>query len=105
MKIKKNQHFKTLVIILLINLVSHYAYSQQNTQTTGNDQVDLKKLEEKYWAAKDDDYGVIQNRTFSKTGKLYLSAVYGPLINDPFAKAKASGAMLGYFINEDFGVS
>ncbi|MEQ1723730.1 MAG: outer membrane beta-barrel domain-containing protein, partial [Pseudobdellovibrio sp.] len=46
----------------------------------------------------------IQNRTFSKAGKLYVSAVYGPLINDPFAKAKATGLMLGYYTNEDFGI-
>lgn len=104
MKITRPQYAKTLIIILLINLVSHFAYSQTTPPPASNDQVDLKKLEDKYWAAKDDDYGVIQNRTFSKTGKLYLSAVYGPLINDPFAKAKASGAMLGYFINEDFGI-
>ncbi len=70
----------------------------------GSDKVDLKKLEDKYWSAKDDEYGVIQNRTFSKTGKFYASLVYGPLVNDPFAKARVSGAMLGYFLNEDFGV-
>jgi outer membrane beta-barrel protein len=30
--------------------------------------------------------------------------VYGPLINDPFAKARATGLMLGYFFSEDLGV-
>lgn len=70
----------------------------------GSDKIDLKKLEDKYWSAKDDDYGVIQNRTFSKTGKYYLSLVYGPLINDSFTKSRAAGGMLGYYLNEDFGV-
>ncbi len=70
----------------------------------GSDKVDLKKLEDKYWSAKDEDYGVIQNRTFSKKGKFYASLVYGPLINDAFAKARAAGGMLGYYLNEDFGV-
>lgn len=70
----------------------------------GSDKMDLKKLEDKYWSSKDDDYGVIQNRTFSKTAKFYLSGVYGPLINDQFAKARAAGGMLGYYITEDFGV-
>ncbi len=100
MKIRKIHCSKTLLIILGLNLLSHLAFAQAKT----TDQVDLKKLEDKYWAAKDDEYGVIQNRTFSKTGKMYASVAYGPLINDPFAKAKAAGAMLGYFINEDFGV-
>ncbi|OFZ31269.1 MAG: hypothetical protein A2622_01360 [Bdellovibrionales bacterium RIFCSPHIGHO2_01_FULL_40_29] len=69
-----------------------------------SDKMDLKKLEDKYWSSKDDDYGVIQNRTFAKTGRIYGSAVYGPLINDPFAKGRAAGAMIGYYLNEDFGV-
>lgn len=100
MKIRKIEHVKIILIILGINLLAQLAFAQ----TKASDQVDLKKLEDKYWAAKDDEYGVIQNRTFSKTGKMYASLVYGPIINDPFAKGKASGAMLGYFINEDFGV-
>jgi outer membrane beta-barrel protein len=70
----------------------------------GSDKVDLKKLEDKYWSAKDDEYGVIQNRTFAKTGKFYLSAVYGPLLNDQFAKSRATGGMLGYYLTEDFGI-
>ena len=94
MKIRKIEYVKGLLIIVGLNLFSQFAFAQAKT-----DQVDLKKLEDKYWAAKDDEYGVIQNRTFSKTGKMYASLVYGPLINDPFAKAKATGAMFGYFIN------
>lgn len=75
-----------------------------NPVKTGSDKVDLKKLEDKYWSAKDDEYGVIQNRTFAKAGKFYLSLVYGPLINDPYAKARASGGMLGYYLSEDWGI-
>lgn len=78
--------------------------AEPNATAKGSDKVDLKKLEDKYWASKDDDYGVIQNRTFSKTGKFYGSLVYGPLMNDPFAKARAAGGMLGYYVNEDFGM-
>lgn len=74
------------------------------TAQRGSDKVDLKKLEDKYWSAKDDDYGVIQNRTFSKAGKVYLSAVYGPLMNDPFVVSRATGLMFGYYFTEDFGL-
>lgn len=93
---------KRNLITLLILLSTVDAWSESAPKAS--DKVDLKKLEEKYWSAKDDDYGVIQNRTFSKTGKFYGSLVYGPLVNDPFAKARASGAMLGYYLNEDFGI-
>ncbi|MBC7752646.1 MAG: outer membrane beta-barrel domain-containing protein [Moraxellaceae bacterium] len=73
-------------------------------QPRSSDKVDLKKLEEKYWSAKDEDYAVIQNRTFSKAGKFFLSGMYGTLMNDPFAKSKPFGANLGYYFTEDFGI-
>lgn len=69
-----------------------------------SDSMDIKKIEEKYWTAKDDEYGVIQNRTFSKQRKYYVSLVHGPLINDPFASARVTGLMGGYYFSEDFGV-
>lgn len=72
--------------------------------TEQKDSVDIKKLEDKYWSAKDDEYGVIQNRTFTKMNKFYVSGIYGTLINDPYAKARAMGLMTGYYISEDIGV-
>lgn len=68
------------------------------------DHIDLKKLEEAYWASKDGSYSVIQNRTFTKMNKFYLSASYGPLINDPYAKARSSGIKIGYFFTEETGL-
>lgn len=98
----------SMIALLMVFSSSAFAEEKKASDTTpsskGSDKIDLKKLEDKYWASKDDDYGVIQNRTFSKTGKFYGSLVYGPLINDPFAKARAAGGMLGYYLNEDFGV-
>ncbi len=101
---------KKIGMITALVLFSTQAYSQTTlpssspVQNKGSDKVDLKKLEDKYWSAKDDEYGVIQNRTFAKSGKFYLSLVYGPLINDPYAKARATGGMLGYYLSEDFGI-
>jgi outer membrane beta-barrel protein len=92
----KKLNRKGILIFVLMNLISAWAYAQ--------DSVDIKKLEDKYWTAKDDEYGVIQNRTFSKLNRFYGSIVYGPLINDPFAKARATGLMAGYFFSEDLGV-
>lgn len=87
---------RSLITIIVIHAVALAAFADEK--------MDIKKLEDKYWSAKDDEYGVIQNRTFTKTGKIYVSAVMGPMINDPYAKGRATGAMLGYFISEDFGV-
>ena len=111
MKLKNLNLQQNLKIILLTLVIAIPALAQDkkaaepvSSASKGSDKMDLKKLEDKYWSSKDDDYGVIQNRTFSKTGKFYLSGVYGPLINDQFAKARAAGGMLGYYITEDFGV-
>lgn len=101
----------TLLTVIICGALPVWAQQSAPTLPTsnpvksGSDKVDLKKLEDKYWAAKDDEYGVIQNRTFAKARKFYLSlVVYGPLINDPYAKARASGGMLGYYLTEDWGI-
>ena len=95
---------KTRKLLTTALLTFATAASMGQTDTRGSDKVDLKKLEDKYWSAKDDDYGVIQNRTFSKAGKMYVSGVYGPLVNDTFAKSRAAGLMAGYYFTEDFGI-
>lgn len=111
-----------IFIIIVIHLVSfslvakatdnhNTATPEVNTNTDkatdkapDKDSIDLKKLEEAYWASKDDNYSVIQNRTFTKTNKFYLSLGYGLLINDPYAKARELGVSVGYFLNEDLGL-
>lgn len=98
---KKNQLL--LAVTTMILFTAQYAFAQSSGTIRSSDKVDLKKLEDKYWSAKDEDYGVIQNRTYSKAQKFYGSLVAGTLINDPFAEAKPMGAMLGYYFNEDFG--
>ncbi len=92
----------TLLLASIVTFVTSISFAQ--TENRGSDKVDLKKLEDKYFSAKDNDYGVIQNRTFSKSGKIYLSLGYGPLVNDAFSKSRALGGMLGYYFNEDFGI-
>lgn len=107
----------TMKINLIKNIIAVFALTALlpltvSAQTTtpaasssgGSEKVDLKKLEDKYWSAKDDEYGVIQNRTFSKAGRFYGAVGYGTLINDPFAKAKALNGYLGWYFNEDFGL-
>ena len=100
--------FKKLILIILSLAIGQSAYTQEtksaDNAAKGSDKMDLKKLEDKYWSAKDEDYNVIQNRTFSKAGKLYFSALYGPLMNDPFVVSRATGLLLGYHFTEDFGI-
>lgn len=110
---------KTTLLFISLTLATSLAFAQAKqpaapapaekpkeaaAQPRSSDKVDLKKLEDKYWSAKDEDYSVIQNRTFSKSGKFYLSGVYGTLLNDPFAKSKPFGLDAGYYFSEDFGI-
>lgn len=69
-----------------------------------SDKVDLKQLEDKYWAAKDDDLGVVQNRAFTKEKRFYGSLSTGPLINDEWIVGSINTLSLGYFFNEQWGL-
>ncbi len=97
---------KTALLLIAAQFATTVVMAQATPaqQPRSSDKVDLKKLEEKYWSVKDEDYAVIQNRTFSKSGKFFFSGTVGSLMNDPFVKSKPFGAALGYYFNEDFGV-
>ena len=99
---------KNKILLAAFVTVTHFNIAHAEwpspVQPRSSDKVDLKKLEDKYWSAKDEDYSVIQNRTFSKSGKFFVSGVYGTLVNDPFAKSKVYGGHLGYYFTEDFGL-
>lgn len=88
-----------LLIATLVSLIFNTALAQ-----SGSEKVDLKKLEDKYWSAKDEDYGVIQNRTYAKEKRFYGSLVAGTLINDAFAEANPLALMVGYYFTEDYGI-
>jgi outer membrane beta-barrel protein len=89
-------------IVLSLGLLSQPALGQAKSDES--DKVDLKKLEEKYWAAKDTDYNVVQNRTYNKANRPYVSLSYGPLLNDSYSTGRMSNIALGYFLSERWGV-
>lgn len=68
-----------------------------------SDRVDIKQLEEKYWSAKDDDFSVVQNRTFSKAGKWSVSLGAGIPINDPYSSGNLQNLQVGYHTSERWG--
>ncbi|MBL7542500.1 MAG: outer membrane beta-barrel domain-containing protein [Bdellovibrionaceae bacterium] len=73
-------------------------------ENVDSDKLDIQKLEQKYWSAKDDDFSVIQNRAFPKEKRVYLSANYGVPFNDPNSVGSLTGVNLGYFFNERWGL-
>jgi outer membrane beta-barrel protein len=98
--------------VLMIILAASQAMAQQPTEKPaapaadqrGSDKLDIKKLEQKYWAAKDDDFSVVQNRRYTKADRFFFSGSGGITINDPFAKGTLMAAQVGYFFNERWGV-
>lgn len=93
--------------ILTLILTATQAFAQQGTtapSSGGNDKLDIKKLEQKYWAAKDDDFSVVQNRRYTKAERYYLALFGGIPINDPFGTGTITSAQFGYFFNERWGV-
>ena len=92
---------KTSRIILgaLLFLTSLHVWAQ-----TGGDKLDVKALEQKYWAAKDDDFSVVQNRSFTKAKKFYGTLQYGRAINDPYYTGSYMGLSGGYFFSEAWAI-
>lgn len=88
----------------MILLASTQAFAQQTApKERTNDRLDIKKLEEKYWAAKDEDFGVVQNRKYVKAQRFYLTAAMGIPFNDPYSEGTIASGSLGYFMNERWG--
>ncbi|MFP5518835.1 MAG: outer membrane beta-barrel domain-containing protein [Bdellovibrionia bacterium] len=85
-------------LAILTLLFSTTAWAQ-----SGGDKMDIQNLEKKYWAAKDDDFAVVQNRRFEKANRFFLNVSTGPLINDPFATGYITSFQGGYFLNERWG--
>jgi outer membrane beta-barrel protein len=70
---------------------------------SGSEKLDITELEQKYWAPKDTDFSVVQNRTYTKAGRFAVTASMGPTVNDPFNEGLISGIQANYYIDERYG--
>lgn len=68
-----------------------------------SEKLDIQDLEQKYWAPKDSNFSVVQNRAYTKEKKFSLSLQYGPLINDAFNEGYNLGLKGNYFWDERMG--
>lgn len=103
-KITTSALLVSAMMLTLTTPVLAQSTSGDKTTTRESDKLDVKKLEQKYWAAKDDDFTVVQNRRYTKANRFYLSAMAGIPFNDPFATGTLASAQVGYFFNERLGV-
>lgn len=71
----------------------------------GNDEkIDVSDLEKKYWAQKDTDFSVVQNRLYTKEKRLALNLQYGFLINDTWSEGPTVAGSLSYYFSERYGI-
>lgn len=68
------------------------------------DKVDVSDLENKYWAPKDTDFSVVQNRTYTKEKRMFATIHYGPIVNDKYSEGNNVGLSANYFFSERYGI-
>lgn len=95
---------KTLLIFFMMTAQAFAQQADNKPAPRDSDKLDIKKLEQKYWAAKDDDFSVVQNRKYVKADRFYLSAAAGIPFNDPYSEGSVLSGSFGYFFNERWGV-
>lgn len=71
---------------------------------SGSDKLDIKKLEQKYWSAKDDDFAVVQNRRYTKAHRFFLTGALGVPFNDAYSTGTLYDLDFGYYFNERWGM-
>jgi len=67
------------------------------------EKVDIQDLEQKYWAPKDTEFNVVQNRLYTKAGRFGISLQGGGLINDAYSDGTQYGGALNYYFAETMG--
>jgi outer membrane beta-barrel protein len=69
------------------------------------DAADLDRIRNRYWAqGNETEMGVVQNRTYTKQGKIETWFFGGLSASDPFLDIKSMGLTVGYHFNEQLSV-
>lgn len=92
------------LLVLALTLPAHAQVKNAPASPPAADKVDISDLESKYWAPKDTDFSVVQNRTYSKENKLFFTPQWGKAVNDPYSEGNISGLTFNYFWSERMGV-
>lgn len=93
-----------LMVTTQVSLAADAKNEPKKSENTDSDKLDIQKLEQKYWSAKDDDFTVIQNRAFTKAQRFFITPTLGVPFNDPNLSGQSSGVNFGYYFNEKFGL-
>ena len=83
-----------------------FAHAQSTPPAKGPDdkKLDISDLESKYWAPKDTDFSVVQNRTYTKEHRWFITPQFGPIVNDSYSTGYIYGVTGNYFFSERYGL-
>jgi len=70
----------------------------------GDEKVDISDLQERYWAPRDTEFKVVQNRRYTKDNRFAFTGAYGSLINDPYLSGSQLALTGHYYFTERTGV-
>jgi outer membrane beta-barrel protein len=105
---RNNKLITALIAMIATLLVSPLANAQKKAEAPAPqqspDKLDVSDLEKHYWAAKDTDFSVVQNRTYTKEHRFSLTAQYGTLTNDAFNKGPVYDLAVNYYFTERHGI-
>jgi hypothetical protein len=73
------------------------------TSSGDSDKLDISDLEQKYWAPKDTDFSVVQNRIYTKEKRFAVTLGLGPVVNDPYNEGLNYALQVNYYRNEREG--
>jgi outer membrane beta-barrel protein len=99
-----------VLLSLLLSIPAFAAGSNKKPQATAPVEADpeagdLDQIRNRYWAqGNETEMGVVQNRTYTKQGKVESWIFGGLLASDPFLSVKSLGFSLGYHFNEQVSV-
>ncbi|MBN22556.1 MAG: hypothetical protein CL678_14835 [Bdellovibrionaceae bacterium] len=100
---------ETCLFILAVHLIFHSITAEaaeKKEQKNQSEEVNVDKIKKKYWTSgKTQDFGVVQNRIYSKSGKIAVGVMGGFLTSDPFLSTKTLGLNIGYHFNEYLSLS
>lgn len=92
---------------LLVTFAAWAGPSENQAPETGTaDAKDLEQIRNRYWAqGSENEMGVVQNRTYTKQGKVETWLMGGLVASDPFLSIKSLGLSVGYHFNEQYSMS
>lgn len=80
------------------------ATSSRSKAKATNQKLNLEDLEKRYWAPKDTEFKVVQNRKFKKAKRYNVTLMGGVLFNDPFIEGTNLGLSTAYYFDEHHGI-